>query len=240
VLLNDSSLSLFTFEPSPMSLTRRVACCVQFSPDGKKLILKDPKANFMIRDLESGKSLTLDQSSGTSFAISPDSKLMVAQCGTKATAPLHANYQIFELATGRRRGALEIDRNGPSFTQMLFSPDSKRIASASVYTIKLWNAANGKLIAKFEKPKHSMSDDSVHAVAFTADGTELIATTVRAFVFWDIASRQISATLRYEPPNGFLAVSPDGSTIATTAKNGDVLLWDVPGNRSAVRSTRNP
>jgi hypothetical protein len=79
----------------------------------------------------------------------------------------------------------------------------------------------------------------VSDVSFTADSSKLIATAARTFVFWGIASRQITATLSYDPPCRFLATSPDGSSIATTAKNGDVLLWDSLGGKPAARPTRN-
>ena len=111
---------------------------MQFSADSKTLVVRDNDSNFMLWDVASGKSTTIPKSAGLYFALSPDSKTMVARCGTKATGfsmkGLDDNIQIFELATGKSIASLQSDKNqNGTVTTMIYSPDSKIIAAASVY-----------------------------------------------------------------------------------------------------------
>jgi WD40 repeat protein len=210
----------------------------QFSADGKTLVVRDKDSNFMLWDVASGKSTTIPKSAGLYFALSPDSKSMVARCGTKAlvyfSKGLDDNIQIFELATGKSIASLESNKNlkGP-VTTMIYSPDSKTIAAASVQ-ILLWDATNCKSTAILEKPINSEAN-FLREVHFTPYIKTLVATNVNAFEFWDIASLKITASLPIDGPTGWalLAFSPDGAMLATGGKDGRIRLWDMPGGKPA-------
>ena len=118
---------------------------MQFSADSKTLVVRDKDSNFIFWDVGSGKSTKIPKSAGLYFALSPDSKTMVARCGTKAPSysfkGLDDNIQIFKLATGKSIASLQSDKNqNGTVTTMIYSPDSKTIAAASVYQVLLMSS----------------------------------------------------------------------------------------------------
>src|SRR5207247_312579 len=55
---------------------------------------------------------------------------------------------------------------------------------------------------------------------------------------WDVATRQVRARWRAHPTRPWsLAFAPDGQTLATGARSGDLKLWDVSKGR--LQTTAN-
>ena len=84
------------------------------------------------------------------------------------------------------------------------------------------------------KKSRNTGNDNLREVHFTPDSKTLVATSVNAFEFWDIASRKITASLPIDGPT-LLAFSPDGTMLATGGKDGRIRLWDMPGGKPADR-----
>jgi eukaryotic-like serine/threonine-protein kinase len=121
-----------------------------------------------------------------------------------------------------------------------FSPDGKRIASASLdKTVKLWDAATGQLIRTLKG--HT---EPVTCVAFSPDGKRIAssadhrtnADADQTLKIWDAATGQEIRALKGHT-NAVLSVafSPDGKWIASGGMDKTAKLWDA-ANGQLIRT----
>ncbi|KAI0435534.1 WD40-repeat-containing domain protein [Xylaria telfairii] len=120
--------------------------------------------------------------------------------------------------------------------QVVFSPDGSKLVSISKGgTIQVWSPATGACL-------HSMVDDECYCtvVAFSPDGNWLASGSSRygTILLWDLATgAQLKRLddpsrpdrLPFPAASGWLAVSPDGSQLASGSSFVDwkVRLWDA-------------
>jgi WD40 repeat protein/serine/threonine protein kinase len=121
-----------------------------------------------------------------------------------------------------------------------FSPDGKRLASASSDgTVKVWDPATGR-----ELLTRAGGADGVVDVAFSPDGRRLVGAgwdgTVR---LWDAAPGKEDALLvlrGHADHVNRLAFSPDGRRLASASDDGTVRVWDAATGREALPALRHP
>lgn len=119
------------------------------------------------------------------------------------------------------------------------------ITSGTAQPIQFWNLSNGTPAGMIDIPS-----DNVTKTLFTATGSLLTLTPDHAKA-WDISDRwSLVATLGVDPATPLdtsksqiedrvtaLAFSPDGKLLASgggePSRNGELLLWDVPGKKLA-------
>ena len=101
------------------------------------------------------------------------------------------------------------------WASVLFSPDGTTLMRGSRDGIELWDVATAEIISIFEAEGYRSS-----SVSLSPDGTILASSSH----MWDVASRDIIATLEGHGPVSF---SPDGTTLASARLDGDIKLWDV-------------
>jgi RNA polymerase sigma factor (sigma-70 family) len=116
-------------------------------------------------------------------------------------------------------------RHGERVASVAFSPDGKRLASASWdNTLALWDVATGKRLRRFRG--HT---DSVTCVLFSPDGKKLISGAFDDIRVWDAETGK--ELRRFDNRGGWqVALSPDGKLLAAlgpTAVNGHIAVWDV-------------
>jgi hypothetical protein len=117
------------------------------------------------------------------------------------------------------------------------SPDGRRLASASFdYTIKLWDAATGRLDRTLRGHQAR-----AYSVAFDREGKRLVSASAdKTAIIWDVASGEPIHVLRGHTDNVRCAVfDASGSSIFTGSWDGTIRLWNVgTGQRVRVCRTR--
>ena len=92
--------------------------------------------------------------------------------------------------------------------------------------MSLWDVASRREIAAW-RPH---SDNSMRALAFSPDGRTLATGSWNQIKLWDVASRQEVAVMEWHSIFGLvdeMSFSPDGTKLASAARDSMVRLWDV-------------
>jgi WD40 repeat protein len=115
--------------------------------------------------------------------------------------------------------AIAISPNGKTLVSGGGSPDEKTDSS-----VKMWDLPTGKLIRTI--PGNS---SSISYVGFTADGQKIISGSETEIKILDANNGEIVNTIKAPTPEGIkaIAISPNGTTIATTSLDASVKLWNI-------------
>jgi WD40 repeat protein len=173
------------------------AARVCFSPDGQRLATGGCWRTAKVWDARTGQELLYLKGNPidvTSVCFSPDGKRLATGSGGGVDThykPLPGEVKVWDAQTGQEVLALK-GHTGAILTSVCFSPDGKRLASASSYLrlegtkiksdwgeVKVWDAQTGQEILSLEG-----QTGAVHSVAFSPDSKRLAhgdGATVRIF-----------------------------------------------------------
>ncbi|HKT04383.1 MAG TPA: hypothetical protein VJT31_33070, partial [Rugosimonospora sp.] len=209
----------------------------ELSPDGRWVVTLDPPANpaaaqvaevwnawtgqHLARfDTDNGVAFSPDGSTVASASFDGDRKVTTVngtplglQSGGSTVVSLRKTSSAEQVATlpGHQGAAY-----------MLFSPDSRIIATASMLAsghpfdapIRLWEASSGRLLATLDN-----RSDGIQSMQFSRDGKVLVTGAAGGVTkVWDVASGRATATLT----NAWfpLWISPDGKAFVDQQPSG--------------------
>ena len=204
---------------------------VSFSPDGQALAvgglddLQSLRAAIWIFSTSSWQPLLKipEYVNITAMSYSPNGRWLVGGGASR-------NVQVWRTSDGTSLFTLN---HANQALDVAISPDSSTAATATCgFTVDdqctegsvwLWDLSTGKLINRLAD-----FPDVVESVAFSADGSSLIATSRDGTL-------RVYDTVNYmpqfeaDPPggNGVMALSPDGGLLATGGASGEVRLWKI-------------
>ena len=204
---------------------------LDFSPDGQFLLIEGTdiftlSKTISLRNILTGKeihSINVSDDDVNGVAFSPDGKL-IASTGEKKDQLLLWNT---EHATDDEQNKNIYCYESNSIT---FSPDSKMLAIGQLGEVSLIDANSGERIGF-----HTPNTAEVISVAFSPDGKTLASATDHQIYLWDIAGAQPINTFNSASEKNVnseknvksIAISPDGTIIASGGFDDSLTLWDA-------------
>jgi WD40 repeat protein len=161
-------------------------------------------------------------------------RLMAAAAGGVALAAILAFVLWPEGSVVDSMQRLRSLANSGPVSALAFSPDAQEIASASLdKSVNVWNVDGGNLLGTIR------DSDGVSSVAFMPNGKQVVYGALNGVILINDADAG-ERTIRSLKPEGtyawqFLpavwsvAVSPDGTKIASGNADGSVKIWSVSG-----------
>jgi len=125
---------------------------------------------------------------------------------------------------GLPKGAKMRIGKGRIYANIVFSPDSSRLAVSSSIGIWIYDVITAKEIALLD-----IHDSYPTSVAFSPDGKTIACSSENEFYIWDVET----GDLKHKVPGDSkfitnLAFNPDGGTLATGGGTEDqIMLWDA-------------
>lgn len=171
-------------------------------------------------DPRAGSLRALDgaTAAGASMAFDPTGKHIVGVLND-------ASVRLWDAESGRLIATGHGHTNGA--TVVRFSPDGTMIATAGRdRTLRLWTADSLEPLAVFHG-----HDDAIANLEFNDAGTRIVTAgsdSDRSIRVWDVSTRGDRAVLRRH--SGYVypvAISHDGTTIASGAWDNEIRLWDA-------------
>jgi WD40 repeat protein/serine/threonine protein kinase len=190
-----------------------------YSPDGKRLATAWGwgKGEVKVWDAQIGQELLSFKGIGYHVFFSPDGKRLASGSGQMGQL---GEVKLWDAQTGQEVLAF---KGGGTLHSVVFSPDSKRLASRDRKEVKVWDAQTGRELLTFQG--HT---GAVEKVAFSPDGKRLAsASDDKTVKVWNAETGQELFTLQGHTGWADCVVfSPDGKRLASRDER-NVTVWDA-------------
>ncbi|MCA8916194.1 MAG: protein kinase [Planctomycetes bacterium] len=200
---------------------------VQFSPDGRFVATGMTDGRVWIWSIESGKSaqvLRVGKAVVHDIAFSPEGRWLAASDddGLVRLWQYSAPTDSFE------PGGIEFQMpRRERVNSIQFTPDGRSLICGGL-SVVMFSLAERKVVAKFEGPQ---GHDPMY-ISISPDGRQLISTSIQLSDFfvrvWDVGERKFKRGLLDQTSLNemFTAWAPDGSVMASSTVQGQIILRD--------------
>jgi WD40 repeat protein len=153
-----------------------------FSPDGRRLASAGPLPIFPKGGAVTVRDVTTEQTLLTIKGSAPVQRVAFSPGGDYLASSGEQTVKVWNAATGAE--VLALDGHGENVYGIAFSPDGKRLASASWdKTVRVWELVTGQEVLSFNL------DSRGFGVAFSPDGKRLAASSDTRVQVWDATAR---------------------------------------------------
>lgn len=210
---------------------RAYVTAISVSPDAQTLASASEDTTLRLWNLSDGTSRVLFQEEEdpvTGVAFAPNGQRIAIASGddTRPTRPGHV--RLLNASTGET--VQKFSSHDRAATGVAFSPDGKLIASTSFdEKVNLHSVATGELVRSYDG--HSRP---TNAVCFFASGKQVVSCSGGRAVgkneihVWNVDTGKATATIEsHEEPVFDVAVSQDGTLIASASRDGTAGVWPV-------------
>jgi len=214
--------------------TERNAGALAFSPDGSRLAVNVENADqpLQIWDVANGKVLhrlalpERNRHLGGVAVFSPDGQTLAVP-GYRNDSSSPAAIHFWSPISGKYEGRMDVPDGG----QLALSADGRLLAVGGECSARVWKWPSREEIA----PIGDAHRASVGRLATTPQGEIVTGSDDNTIRIWNPTTQRQRLMLQHPKWVRAVAVSPDGSLLASSSLDDTVRLWEVASGREIYR-----
>ena len=194
---------------------------MEFSPDGRRLVTGSRSDRVDVWNVDTTELLNrmAHGDEVISVSYSPDGE-------TIASGSDDGTVRMWDADTGEQK--MNIAGHSPKENySVAFSPDGSMLTCGSEDGMQWWDLQSGKSVRNTY-----LERNNVHSIRFSDDCAILVTlyspNTLNMARLWDVATGRFLGSFRGDGTTfSSIAISPDGSMLATGTRDNKVCLWEI-------------